>query len=609
MQIIKAPKVLKNLDLAATKVRLPHQFPWKLLGKMTNDLVREESSAVPRAFSTTFNDCISQLKNCLRSRDIDQLLKLAAYLSPRSMLKIGGIEYEEFFILYQLGSLLKKFPFPGKNTSAPALETFLRFERECKLFNAENYKAFQALSRNHPDFLGIIPEIRADIERCIGKFPNVQRVYDCAQHGPGTAIGLDSKTGEVTTYFSWLPPYTVSSKCRPYAMEAITSYPQWIGALDNWYRETFGIPKHSPIDMDHFWESVLVEENCCKYASVPKTAETDRSIAIEPALNVYLQLGVDRIIRSRLKKRWHYNLNSQELNQELALEGSLADLLATLDLKGASETVTLMVCLLLLPEGWYDLLTDLRSEYIRIDKDVLPLHKMSAMGNGFTFALESLIFASLVRCAMRRTKSIGRTAVYGDDLIVPKTAVEYLLTLLNVAGFTVNIEKSFTEGPFRESCGKDYYRGQPVRPFFLKSMLGEVSRLFYVHNSLCKLEDDLPWPWAVRFDETKAWIRKFIPKQLVEIRGPRTESLDTHIWSERHIHRTANGFKFFPVLLVRAKVFNHRTDFFFRRLMVSHKPAPPRNKWEEITMTSTGSAFDVTKRGRVTSYISVQRVW
>jgi hypothetical protein len=100
---------------------------------------------------------------------------------------------------------------------------------------------------------------------------------------------------------------------------------------------------------------------------------------------------------------------------------------------------------------------DLRSpKGVLVDKSY-TFEKISSMGNGFTFALESLIFGALVRCAIRRTGSVKKSAVYGDDLIVPVTAAPYLKTLLEYFGFQLNEDKSFAAGPFRESCGKDFY--------------------------------------------------------------------------------------------------------------------------------------------------------
>jgi hypothetical protein len=47
---------------------------------------------------------------------------------------------------------------------------------------------------------------------------------------------------------------------------------------------------------------------------------------------------------------------------------------------------------------------------------------------------------------------------------------------LEALGFQINQHKSFFEGPFRESCGKDFFRGFSVRPVYLKTLRTPQSR-------------------------------------------------------------------------------------------------------------------------------------
>jgi hypothetical protein len=51
---------------------------------------------------------------------------------------------------------------------------------------------------------------------------------------------------------------------------------------------------------------------------------------------------------------------------------------------------------------------------------------------------------------------------YGDDIIVPVRYVRSVVSELETFGFKVNASKSFWTGYFRESCGKDYYKGEDV---------------------------------------------------------------------------------------------------------------------------------------------------
>jgi hypothetical protein len=56
----------------------------------------------------------------------------------------------------------------------------------------------------------------------------------------------------------------------------------------------------------------------------------------------------------------------------------------------------------------------------------------------------------------------GRVRIYGDDIIVPVDYVRSVVSHLELFGFKVNTGKSFWNGKFRESCGKEYYDGHDV---------------------------------------------------------------------------------------------------------------------------------------------------
>jgi hypothetical protein len=106
------------------------------------------------------------------------------------------------------------------------------------------------------------------------------------------------------------------------------------------------------------------------------------------------------------------------------------------------------------------------------------------MGNGCTFELESLIFWALCKSCLEILGQEQTLSVYGDDLIVPSVSYEPVVKVLAYAGFTINDKKSFSSGPFRESCGADYFNGASVRPIFLKKAISDVESLFKLANSL-----------------------------------------------------------------------------------------------------------------------------
>jgi len=229
-------------------------------------------------------------------------------------------------------------------------------------------------------------------------------------------------------------------------------------------------------------KATIVRGNAVTF--VPKNAKTDRPIAVEPHLNALLQKGIGSQLRSSLRKLG-INLNSQKRNQDLARIGSKFGTLATIDLKSASDTVAQSIVERLLPPIWMRLLNCARSPAYKLDGEWKSYYKHSSMGNGYTFELETLLFTaiSLSTC---QTLGLDTTdvSVYGDDIIVPTGAYQLLTEVLDYAGFQTNSEKSFHDGPFRESCGKDYFLGSNVRPFFVREELDSLESVFRLANAL-----------------------------------------------------------------------------------------------------------------------------
>jgi len=129
----------------------------------------------------------------------------------------------------------------------------------------------------------------------------------------------------------------------------------------------------------------------------------------------------------------------------------------------ASDTLNYNTVAWLLPGDWFEYLSRVRSPLFKLDGEVRKYAKFSSMGNGATFALETLIFASMLHAVGSRTG-----IAYGDDLTVEPELYPELCRLLKFFGFIPNLEKSYHTGPFRESCGKDYFQGADITPFYLR---------------------------------------------------------------------------------------------------------------------------------------------
>lgn len=227
-----------------------------------------------------------------------------------------------------------------------------------------------------------------------------------------------------------------------------------------------------------------------RITTVPKSSLTERVIAIEPEMNMFIQKGIGNVIRKKLR-RIGIDLNDQTINQRLAREGSITGLLATIDLSAASDSIAWELVRLLLPSDWFDLLEITRSHYGWVDDKLIHFEKVSSMGNGFTFELESLIFWALVEACcdatLTKTSTFGESrslSVYGDDIICPVNAVDTIMAVFSFCGFTINVNKSFWTSAFRESCGKHYFNGKDVTPLYIKDHVCSDDRYIWLANSV-----------------------------------------------------------------------------------------------------------------------------
>ncbi len=218
-----------------------------------------------------------------------------------------------------------------------------------------------------------------------------------------------------------------------------------------------------------------------KLTFVPKDARSMRPIIVEPTLNGFCQKGIGTYLKGRLLRRAGVDLSDQTRNQGLAYIGSVNDRLATVDMSSASDTVSRSVVGKLLPKEWFEFLLSWTTGEVQTPDGPRELHKFSSMGNGFTFELESLLFYSLAKACTELLNCDSEVSVFGDDVILDSRAYTLFAAVLTDLGFLVNTEKSYSAGPFRESCGADWYNGNSIQPFYWRKPLSERT-LYTFHN-------------------------------------------------------------------------------------------------------------------------------
>jgi len=250
------------------------------------------------------------------------------------------------------------------------------------------------------------------------------------------------------------------------------------------------------ISCDPLWSSVEFTRQKFREADVvsgsrlsfvPKTTEISRTICTEPLLNMLFQKGIASVLEGLLLETCNISLRKQpDWNRSLAQLGSVSDKFGTIDLSSASDSMSTSLVTEFFPKHVLNMLEMTRSPCTVLpDGTSVELHMISSMGNAFTFPLQTIFFTSLVYGAYKALRypflkpsrhSSGNFAVFGDDIICLRQAYKLITRMLVLCGFDVNVDKSFNQGPFRESCGHDYFHGRNVRGVYIKTLRTEGDR-------------------------------------------------------------------------------------------------------------------------------------
>lgn len=382
---------------------------------------------------------------------------------------------------YLVTKLLSKYPNFSHEELDPegaALSSFFEYEEMCKATNLKFRELEEDPSKWDPSMKGILYLARRKIASVLG-FPDLNRIAHGFGWGPGATTSASGN--HTSAYNKFGDRLDVTSNALVMGRCCVNSIPSWV----NCQLQTDEFPSVEVSLTNEAFHVVRGNE----IVFVPKNAKTHRIIAKEPHVNSFLQKGFGSYIRDRLRIAANVDLKDQTLNQQLAKRGSLYGDLATIDLSGASDTISFELVRFLLPPRWFSLLSRIRSSqgFLRKTGAWIYYHKFSSMGNACTFELESLIFWALCKSCLEVNGGEQTLNVYGDDIVVPTEHYESVVKVIDFVGFKVNTKKSYSSGRFRESCGKDYFDGTDVRPIFIKEAISNVESLFKLANSIRRL--------------------------------------------------------------------------------------------------------------------------
>jgi len=428
-----------------------------------------------------------------------------------------GISFTEVARLQLLKSILKKFR--GKKTADAdnlALQKFLESNAKC---NRPNAIDVNGLTEIQAVAIGEAKKWIYDFwfDRSGEYLIDTDKILAGIGTGPGASIGAigDSFYQKVAC-----------SRLTGTNSQLFSLYKRACSKFSLW-SET------EKIRSDHMGGFVAVDSNKLSYAA--KYAEISRTICTEAMLNMLIQQGVGTAMEELLEAKCNIKLADQQvLNAELARIGSLTGEFGTIDLSSASDTISLGLVRELLPNyiaGW---LSTCRSPNTLLPNgEKVQLHMVSSMGNAFTFPLQTILFSSVVQGCyralgiapvnnstgpvrkdsddftslkdeVRQRWELGRRpgnwGVFGDDIIVRREAYDLVVNLLERFGFTVNLDKSYNEGPFRESCGSDFWNGGNVRGVYCKRLDSSQDCYSLINRlNVWSANHGIPLPTTIRY--------------------------------------------------------------------------------------------------------------
>lgn len=251
--------------------------------------------------------------------------------------------------------------------------------------------------------------------------------------------------------------------------------------IPNRVAQTYPIDQYFYTNQSHVCDSLQEilslgdEEIPAKVILVPKDSRGPRLISCEPLYLQWIQQGWLRALVQHVEKhpltRGFVNFTDQSINRRAALMGSLTGDVATLDLKEASDRISLGLLRLLFPEWLVAKLEACRSQSTLLPNGhVLPLAKFAPMGSAVCFPILALSVWAILAAAAPNANTRKGIFVYGDDVITPTAYAVDAIEQLEFFGLKVNKDKSCIKGLFRESCGCDAYLGEDVTPVRLRTV-------------------------------------------------------------------------------------------------------------------------------------------
>lgn len=402
---------------------------------------------------TTSRDLL--MKNILRSMVSDARVStglpqfgkdILQALDRNDIVALRGIEAPCFFkapiyiakITHQVYNFCKRYVFDHDLFSADELES-----NSLSSFK-DGQKDVAVALPNSESIHCVLKEARKICTSLLGVFDKEELTDQC-HFGRNAAVGLKKTDAYLDVRFA-----TLTGSYRQH---------QWFREFARDHNGVF--PKYKITK-----EDVV---NRLTATAVPKSYKTYRIITLNTVIGGLHSAGIGDMISDRLCNVGINFSYQQDIHRSLCMTASIDRRLVTLDLSKASDNIGFVHLRRLLPSSWMREIQRCRIRNIGIGEDVFSATTFMSMGIGLTFPLQTLVFYSLIKAICNLTETTGHVSVFGDDCIFPTRIYKYVQKIFMDLGFIINMDKTFHDISFRESCGVDVYRGVDIRPYMPQS--------------------------------------------------------------------------------------------------------------------------------------------
>lgn len=409
-----------------------------------DQLMLDMASTLIRDFQSNLGDelLFSEFLAALRAGNIAAIRDCSPTLT-------GSETVAEFKATYQIQSIFKRHRFlvdtySDEELSQKAISAFEDTQRRIRETSLEEVDTFTT---------SVLATARTYITQVLGKYDDEEHRRLC-RFGRRASVGIPSRLACEAA--RWELPLTGSQQQISW-FDSEMSQDAWV--QDYWNKQKESDPQGTTYQ----------EIDTLMLTLVPKTFKSLRAIMPNSTIGSYMSFGLGEMIRKRLRRKGFDIKSLQQRHRILAQRGSIHGMYVTADLSSASDSISVALVRRLFPPDWLEIL-----EQSRIGKVLLPngsiveSETFCTMGIGYTFPLQTLVFLALLKAieaTMYHRWNCKMISVYGDDMIYSSKLHQNVISVFGQLGFVLNVEKTFSSGSFRESCGGDYYRGVDVRPF------------------------------------------------------------------------------------------------------------------------------------------------